>query len=287
MTARRSAYAEALRRAGGMAATATEDDGATGVAAAPRPRSLFEETWDEPVVDLVPSPEDGIPGVPPASAARRPWAAGTHPSDPPGVGDVHVDAALPWARRPAPDAPQPYLSYAPVDDGERPREGAPQAPRPTARRSGPGRVDGPTARIEADEEIMTQSGPLSPAPGTPPVAASQPPVPAHAPTPPHGIDEGALPPHTMAAPVGDAAIAEAAPAREVVRAEPVPVVRDAMAPPAEPPAEPAPVVVEIERVEVRVVTDTPSGPPRERRSQPRTGPTLDEYLGSAAGRGTS
>ncbi|PZG67811.1 hypothetical protein C1I97_38760, partial [Streptomyces sp. NTH33] len=91
---------------------------------------------------------------------------------------------------------------------------------------------------------------------------------------------------TTASPAGHQPVVRAATASDVVRAEPVRV-EPRPAAPAEHQAESAPVVVEIGRVEVRVVTDAPSGPPRERRPRPRTGPTLDEYLGSAAGRGAS
>ncbi|MGC0334605.1 hypothetical protein RKD23_007595 [Streptomyces sp. SAI-170] len=263
--------------------TAVEEDGTTAVSAAPRPRSLYEGTWDEAVVDLLPSPEDGMPGMSPAPAVPRPWAVGTHPDVPSAVGDVPVGPALPSAQGPVPVTPQPYPPYAPVDDGEQPRDRVPQAPRPAARPH-TGRPLGPAG---TDEEIMTHAVPLSPVPGTPPVAPSPPPVPVPSPTAPPGIGEGPVPPRTVAAPVEDAAIAEAGTAPELVRAEPAPVVPDAMAPPAGPATESVPVVVEIERVEVRVVADTPSGPARERRPRPRTGPTLDEYLGSAAGRGTS
>ncbi|MFJ5776171.1 hypothetical protein [Streptomyces sp. NPDC093094] len=267
-----------------MTVTAAEHDGAAAVAAAPRPRSLFEESWDEAVVDLAPSPEDGVPGAPPAPAARRSWAAGTHGSDPSAVGDVPAGPSPPRSHRPAPDAQRPpYVPYAAVEDGGR-RDAAPEVPRPGARPDAPGRVDGPTARAETYEGAMTHVGPLPPAPVAPPVAASWTAVPAHAPAPPHDSRDGILPPRTVAAPADGTAITEAAP--EVVRAEPVPVAPDAVATPAMPPAESVPVVVEIERLEVRVVTDTPSGPSRERRPRPRTGPTLDEYLGSTGGRGT-
>lgn len=272
-----------------MAETTAEEDGSTAVTAAPRPRSLFEETWEEPVVDLVPSPEDRVPGVSPSPAARRPGLAGTSPADPSAVGDIPADAPLPWARRPVLDSPQQYLPLSPADDGERLWDGAREAPapRPAARPGLPGQADGTEARAGTDGERMTHAAPPSPAPGPPPVTVSPAQVPAHVPAPPHGIGEDAPPPGTVPAPVGNATTIEAAPAREVVRAEPVPAAPDTVAPPAEPPAESAPVVVEIERVEVRVVADRPSAPLRERRPRPRTGPSLDEYLGGTAGRGTA
>ncbi|MFI1292471.1 hypothetical protein ACH4VM_29070 [Streptomyces sp. NPDC020792] len=288
MTARRSAYAEALRRAGGMAATAAADDGATAVAAEPRPRSPFEEPWEESVVDLLPPPADGMPGVAPPPQARRPWADGAPPSGASADGAVPVGVRRPWADRPTLDDLPPHRSYAPVDNGERPQAGPrpdPVDPRSAARPNAPSRANGPTARAGTEEVPMTHVGPPPPAPGTPPLDTPRPLAPVYLP-PPQVDDHGAAPVGTAASPAGNEPIVQAATASDAVRAEPVRVESQPTAP-AEHQAESTPVVVEIGQIEVRVVTDAPSGPPRERRPRPRTGPTLDEYLGSAAGRGTS
>ncbi|MEV6055678.1 hypothetical protein [Streptomyces sp. NPDC052107] len=271
-----------------MAATA-EDDGATAVAAEPRPRSPFEEPWEETVVDLPPSPGDSMPGVTPSDQARRPSGDGPCPSEPPGVGEVPAQVPRPWADRPALDDRYPYRSYAPVDNGERPQAGprpGPMDSRPAVRPSDPARADGPTAGAGTDEAAMTHVGPPSPAPGAPPADTPRPPAPVHLP-PLHVDGDDAAPVRTAVVPADDGPFAPAATASDVVRAEPVPVESQPRRPQAEPQAESTPVVVEIGRVEVRVVADTPSGPPRERRPRPRTGPTLDEYLGSAAGQGAS
>ncbi|AKJ15752.1 hypothetical protein ABB07_38645 [Streptomyces incarnatus] len=272
-----------------MAATAAEDAGATAVAAEPRPRSPFEETWEEAVVDVLPLPEEDMPGMAPSEQARRPWGDGSRPPDPPGVGEITVDVPRPWAERPALDEPRSSRSYAPVGNGESPLSG-PRSdvvdPRPTARPSDPARADGPTAGAGTDEMTMTHTGRPPQAPDTPPVDTPRPPAPVHVP-PPHVDGDGAAPARTAAVPADDASFAPAATASDVVRAEPVPVESQPREPQAEFQAEFTPVVVEIGRVEVRVVPDRPSEPPRERRTRPRTGPTLDEYLGSAAGRGAS
>ncbi|PZG95250.1 hypothetical protein C1I97_27205, partial [Streptomyces sp. NTH33] len=155
-----------------MAATAADaDDGATAVAAEPRPRSPFEEPWEESVVDLLPPPTDGMPGVAPPRA-RRPWADGTPPSGASADGAVPVEVPRPRADRPAPGDLPPDRSYAPVDNGERPRAGPrpdPVGPRSAAHPGAPARVDGPTAGAGTEEVPMTHVGPPPPAPGTPPL----------------------------------------------------------------------------------------------------------------------
>ncbi|MFH0518547.1 hypothetical protein ACHBTE_15375 [Streptomyces sp. M41] len=274
MTVRRSAYAEAIRRAGGMTGGPAGDEDASAVAAEPRPRSLFEETEDEALPGPLPRPVDDAPVPPPvAPAVLRPWMHETSVDDP-----SPVRAAPGRPPRPGQDLPggmeeRRRRPDAPAGDGGRPRDER-EGPLPAARTE-----LAPSASLQgAEGPSRADAAPPPAAPVTCPAPAPEAPPAGPAPGPVVAGSD-AVPSHAAAAPAHPVPAAEPVAVSEVVRAEPLPVEPDSGAPPAvEAEAEPAPVVVEIGRVEVRIVADRAPAPPRERRPRPGTGPSLGQYL---------
>ncbi|WP_171165705.1 hypothetical protein [Streptomyces sp. I05A-00742] len=288
MTARLSAYAEALRRAGGMTGGPAGDEDATAVAAEPRPRSLFEETEDDALPGPLPRPADDasvLPSV--APAVGRPWGDETSADGPPSVHAAPGGAPRPEQDLPGGLAERPRRPDAPVGDGERPRDDR-ESPLPVVRTELPP----PASRQSAEGPSRADAAPPPAVPVTRPAPAPEAPPTAPAPGP---VVEGgdAVPVRAAAAPAHPAPAAEPAAVSDVVRAQPLTVEPDSGTPPAVgAETEPAPVVVEIGRVEVRIVADRAPAPPRERGPRPRTGPSLEQYLlesgpAGAARRGAS
>ncbi|GAA2753191.1 hypothetical protein [Kitasatospora cinereorecta] len=291
MTARRSAYGEALRRAGGLTTGPAEDDGGSVVAAEPRPRSRFEQSWDEPGSGPVPAPTDfEVMGLAVAHAVPdRPWVGPV--ADPPAVGGVRSEPPGPRAEQPLDVAPGPQTpgtdSHPQEDAGVAARAARPVAALPTARATAVAEAEGSAAPPPSPPSALPASAlPVSPIPPATRTSSAD-----HAAAPRAEADDALPVQASSAAPLFEPPLAGAAGAMvEVVRAEPLPVETDHVMTSAANRAEPVPVVVEIGRIEVRIVADLPTRPSSasERRPRPRTGPTLAEYLASgtvgAAGR---
>ncbi|OKI13296.1 hypothetical protein A6A07_15440 [Streptomyces sp. CB03911] len=295
-----------------MAADQSVDDGGPAVSAEPRPRSRFEEDWEETGFDLLPPPAEDRSTAPPTPADRRLRADPAHSASPPPVDTVATVAAAPRPRprqtahetpvTPRPTAvdtapaaaprPGPRQSMHEIAAPPRPSASAGGRDRPLGRRAETSRAvaptllappAGPAPTADAGEPAGRSTTPPAPAPGATPVAAPYPSAAAR-PLPP-SLTEGAAAQVVGAASAAthDAPAAGAALPFEVVRADPLPL---EPRPAADPPPEPAPVVVEIGRVEVRVVAEPPTTPARRPGPRIRTGPTLEDYLASGAGSGT-
>jgi len=276
MTARHSAYAQALRRAGGMEAGSVGDDSASATAE-PRPRSRFEQVfaqeWDEIAFDEQPTSAHRAPDVP------SPPHAGHSPVDeaPVPVPQTFADTALP---RPEPES-------APTDVPRAPATGSSAGEEGNAGRNDGSEPSSPSARwnarVPADDlppvaDAAPPSGPsvLTPAPPLPRSTSTRAPF-------ADGVSTAAVP--AVEGPRHDApATASTTADFDVVTAEPLPLPLppDPGPPTAEAPTVPAPVVVEIGRVEVRIDAGAPPAPAQGHRERTRTWPSLEEYLASGA-----
>ena len=269
-----TAYAEALLRAAGQ----TVPGEAAVVTAEPRPRSRFEEDRaDDDGLNELSVATEAAPG--PASApatGSTPVAAAQtgqgEPDRPPGRrGEPPPDGSgeTPWGEPDeTPWGPPNQTRWGRSEmtpGGRKPRDVEPP-PRTEAR---------PPAGAEA-----AAPGPVHATPAAPPRDEARHEVHTVVYREPVPTDEPVATPRTERVvierpmPADTVTPRDPAPAIEVLRAVPVRAEAELPLPAADPPA---PVVVEIGRIEVRLTTSPPSTPaPRERR--PRPGPRLSDYL---------
>ena len=285
MTPRRPAYAEALQRAAGLADVPAGFGHPAAVTAEPRPRSRFEDSWKDGGPDATPFGEQDVEAL--APDVRSPWPDLAAPPGPPAEA-VAAGPVPPGPGQPGNGAHHDALRLA--DDGGPPRDAptlqaVPTGPRTPEPANAPLPVTAALAPpgVEAASAVPSPYD-VPPAPWAHDLDDVLPRVPVVAQPMPRDADDDPGP----AAPLHPAAEADdAPPGVEVVRAVPLPADPFPGPPlPAPAPADPpAPIVVEIGRVEVRLAADPPpTAVPRERR--PRTEPTLEEYLGVAPSDGT-
>jgi hypothetical protein len=282
MTPLPPAYARALLQAAGLADVADGPELPATTTAEPRPRSRYEQVGEDGGADGITFGETDVET--PAVGARNALAD----LAPPPATPVGAVSPAPLHRGPTEETKTPIPDASPATDGLRPPAGP--VHQPVAPHGSPiiEPATGPPPEIPVPAPSLVVAGRAVPSPDQGDVtrlpmedADPVPRVPSVAERrPDHADDEPR--PDARPRPPADA---DAAPSGGIQTVRAVPLPADPFPGPQvqqpEATGAAAPIVVEIGRVEVRLVAD-PSPPPR-RAPHIRTGPSLEEYLGAGEG----